>query len=262
MCVAEIIYQDTGMNPSKKSTNVKSEHTAFHPKKLLREVKEETSLILLLVPIVLTLWVYFGKQANAASFFPALETRWNLDFYSTMYEYVAAFVLMFCVPVLFVVAVFKKGLSDYGFRLGDTRYGFRFLAVGIPVVFLVAYLGAGSPQMQAEYPLAKSAMGHVNLFFIIEIFYLIYYVGWEFLFRGFMLFGLEKRFGALAAILIQTIPSAIVHIGKPASESFAAILAGIVFGYLAIRTRSILYPLILHAVVGLGTDVFVTLRIL
>ena len=249
------------MNPSKKSTNTKNEHSAFHPGELLRECKQETSLILLLVPIVLTLWVYFGKQANATLLFPALETHWHLDFYSTMYEYVAAFILMFCVPVFFIVVVFKKGLRNYGVRLGDARYGFRFLIAGIPVVLLVAFLGAGSPQMQAEYPLAKSAMGHPNLFLIIEIFYVIYYVSWEFLFRGFMLFGLEKRFGALMAILIQTIPSAIVHIGKPAGESFAAILAGIVFGYLAIRTRSILYPLILHVLVGLGTDIFVTMRV-
>ena len=76
-----------------------------------------------------------------------------------------------------------------------------------------------------------------------------------------MLFGLEKKYGAFTAILIQTIPSAIVHIGKPASESFAAILAGLVFGYLAIRTRSIFYSFILHAAVGIGTDIFVTLRL-
>jgi uncharacterized protein len=76
-----------------------------------------------------------------------------------------------------------------------------------------------------------------------------------------MLFGLEKRYGPLTAILFQMIPSAIVHIGKPAGESFGAILAGIIFGYLAIRTRSILYPLILHATVGISIDIFVTLRL-
>ena len=76
-----------------------------------------------------------------------------------------------------------------------------------------------------------------------------------------MIFSLEARFGAFAAILIQTIPSAIVHIGKPVGESFGAILAGLVFGYLAVRTRSILYPLILHAVVGIGMDLFITIRV-
>jgi len=135
------------------------------------------------------------------------------------------------------------------------------VAIALPFLLWAAYVGSSSSALQAEYPLAKSTMRHLNLFIVLEFFYLIYYFSWEFLFRGFMLFGLEQRFGALTAILIQTIPSAIVHIGKPASESFGAIFAGLVFGYLAIRTRSIFYPIILHAIVGIGTDVFVTLRL-
>ena len=114
--------------------------------------------------------------------------------------------------------------------------------------------------MQAEYPLAGPAMGRPLLFLGVEAFYLLYYLGWEFYFRGFMLFSLERRYDALLAVLVQTIPSAIVHIGKPAAESFAAILAGLAFGYLSWRTRSILYPLVLHAVVGIATDCFVTWR--
>jgi membrane protease YdiL (CAAX protease family) len=77
-----------------------------------------------------------------------------------------------------------------------------------------------------------------------------------------MLFSLERRYDALLAILVQTIPSAMVHIGKPVAESFAAIVAGVAFGYLSWRTRSILYPLVLHAVVGIATDAFVTWRLL
>ena len=131
----------------------------------------------------------------------------------------------------------------------------------LPVFVWAAYVGSSGSGIQSEYPLAKSSMGHIHLFVIVEVFYLIYYMSWEFLFRGFMLFGLEKRFGAFTAILIQMIPSAIIHVGKPASESFGAIFAGLAFGYLAIRTRSIVYPIILHAVIGIGTDIFVTLRL-
>jgi membrane protease YdiL (CAAX protease family) len=76
-----------------------------------------------------------------------------------------------------------------------------------------------------------------------------------------MLFGLNQRYDALLAVLAQTIPSAIVHIGKPAAESFAAILAGILFGCIALETQSIVYPLVLHAAVGIATDVFVSVRL-
>lgn len=230
-------------------------------KTLIQERDQESALILLVVPILLTLWVYYGKQADFTQLFKGLQGRWNLDFYSTIYEYITAFLLMFWIPFFILKMIFKKKLRDFGFGIGDARYGLRFMAIAFPFLVWAVYVGSSQAGIQSEYPLSKSSMEHLHLFIIVEVFYLVYYIGWEFLFRGFMLFGLEKRFGALSAILIQTIPSAIVHIGKPASESFGAIFAGLVFGYLAIRTRSILYPLILHAIVGLGTDIFVILRL-
>jgi membrane protease YdiL (CAAX protease family) len=227
---------------------------------LFRQWHPKSGLILLVVPVVLLLWVYCGKRPCFDQIFGQVQAGWNQDLGGAIYEYLAAFLLMFVVPVAIVKAVFKSSLREFGFRVGDVGWGFRFVIILLPVFLLVAYIGSLDPAVREEYPLAGSAMGCPSLFLVVEVFYLIYYLGWEFLFRGFMLFGLEERYGALAAILVQMIPSAIVHIGKPASESFAAIVAGLVFGYLAIRTHSILYPLILHAAVGIGTDVFVTLR--
>lgn len=229
---------------------------------LFRQWDYKSALILLVVPIVLMLWVYCGKQVHFDRLFGHIRGRWGQDFYSAIYEYLMAFLLMFVVPFLVVKLAFRQDLRKFGFQLGDVGYGLRVFVIALPILLLVAYVGSLDPAIQAEYPLAKSAIRHVPLFLFVELFYLVYYLGWEFLFRGFMLFGLEERHGAVLAILVQMIPSAIVHIGKPASESFAAIAAGLVLGYVAFRTRSILYPLLLHATVGIGTDVFVALRLI
>lgn len=245
----------------KKKDKTESTTEVISLKTLLKQRDSESFFILFIIPIILTIWVYYGKQADFDQLFKGFQGRWNQDFYSTVYEYLTAFLLMFWVPYFVVKMVFKKGLKEFGFQTGDLKYGIRFIAIAMPFLLWAAYVGSSDSNIQTEYPLARSVIRHLPLFLIVEILYLIYYIGWEFLFRGFMLFGLEKKYGALTAILIQAIPSSIVHIGKPASESFGAIFAGLAFGYLAIRTRSILYPLILHAVVGIGTDVFVTLRL-
>ena len=217
-------------------------------------------LILLLAPVLLTVWVYFGKQATYDQLAPFLPSTWHADVGRTVYEYLAAFVLMLVIPGLIVRWGLGQRLRGYGMQLGDARYGFRCVALALPVAFLIAYAASGDAAVQTEYPLAKDAMHHLGWFLTVELFYLVYYAGWEFFFRGFVLFGLERRYGAILAILVQTIPSTLVHIGKPASEAFAAIGAGLLFGYLAVRTRSILYPLLLHAAVGIGTDAFLVLQ--
>lgn len=218
----------------------------------------EMAFVLLVAPLVLLVWVYYGKRAAFERFFVRQSVQ---DVNGVLYEYSAAFLLTFVIPFVVMTVAFKSSPRELGLQLGDVRLGWRVLAIGLPMAFLAAYVGSANPAMQAEYPLAKSVKQDPRLFLLVEVFYLVYYVGWEFLFRGVMLFGLHQRYGTLLAVLAQTIPSAIVHIGKPAAESFAAIPAGILFGYIALETQSIVYPLILHAAIGFATDVFVTLRL-
>ena len=73
----------------------------------------------------------------------------------------------------------------------------------------------------------------------------LYMFAWEFLFRGYMLFGLEKSI-AKGAIFVQVIPFVLLHLGKPFLETLACIPGGFIFGYVAYRTRSFLPCFVIH----------------
>ena len=124
-------------------------------KELFTKIDPVTAWILFIVPVLLTVWVYFGKQAVFVRFFPAFEGRWNQDFYSTLYEYLSAFVCMFVIPLIFVRFVFKERLADYGLQSGDYKAGLKILLMLAPLLMLTAYFAASGGDMQAEYPLSK-----------------------------------------------------------------------------------------------------------
>jgi membrane protease YdiL (CAAX protease family) len=63
--------------------------------------------------------------------------------------------------------------------------------------------------------------------------------------------------GAANAVLIQVMASSLLHLGRPASETFGAIGAGVLWGVLAFRTRSLLSGLLQHALVGIALDWFI-----
>jgi uncharacterized protein len=69
--------------------------------------------------------------------------------------------------------------------------------------------------------------------------------GWEFLFRGWLLFSYTRKFGP-DGIWLQSVPFALAHIGKPQLETFSTIFGGFAFGWVAWRTKSFIYPLIIH----------------
>jgi len=88
---------------------------------------------------------------------------------------------------------------------------------------------------------------------------ILYIIGWEFIWRGYVLFGLKDSLGYYS-VFIQMIPFALLHIGSPELETYAAIVAGVGLGMLAFAARSFWYGALAHMLV-LGTmDVFGALR--
>ena len=99
-----------------------------------------------------------------------------------------------------------------------------------------------------------------DLFLLYEAGLLVYFIGWEFIWRGYMLFGLEKHTGAPIAVLIQMIPFVVLHFGKPLPETIGSIIAAIALGALSIRVRSFWYCVLIHWSVMFTIDIFSTLR--
>jgi len=118
---------------------------------------------------------------------------------------------------------------------------------------------SATPQFVAKYPHLLSARGNWNQFFIYEAGMLVYMFSWEFIWRGFTLFGLKEKFGYYS-VFIQMIPFVILHNGKPAPETFGAILGGLALGVLAYRTNSFYYGVITHMGVMFSIDLICTLR--
>ena len=67
----------------------------------------------------------------------------------------------------------------------------------------------------------------------------------EFLFRGFLLFTLVRAIGPLG-VLIAVMPFAFGHLGKPVLELLSTLGGGLAYGWLAWRTRSIVWGAIAH----------------
>lgn len=74
-----------------------------------------------------------------------------------------------------------------------------------------------------------------------------------------MLFGLEKKFG-FYAVFIQMIPFVILHNGKPFIETLSAIPGAIALGWLALRTRSFYYCVVVHIGVMYSIDLISVIR--
>jgi membrane protease YdiL (CAAX protease family) len=147
-------------------------------------------------------------------------------------------VLYLVIPLGIILLVFRESPARYGVQLGDWRRGLAWTLgawAGLTVLMAVV---ARTPAFREYYGAAASG----RLFWLADGVELL---GWEFFFRGFLLFALYRACGPLA-LLLQAVPFTLAHMGKPALETLSCIFGGTAFGYIAWRSRSFLYPFLIH----------------
>jgi len=177
--------------------------------------------------------------------------------FSFLYQYLAAIVLLVLVPILLIRGLLKEPLRDYGLQLGDWRFGLKFCGFFMVVLAPFLYLNAKDPSFHEFYPLCRGLYGRGDFHWLWwELTYLIYYIAWEFHFRGYLQLGMEKRVGPVIALLIQMLPSVVIHIDRPFGECLSAVGGAWLMGILVWRTRSVMWPVLLHWYIGGMTDIF------
>jgi membrane protease YdiL (CAAX protease family) len=145
-------------------------------------------------------------------------------------------ILYLATPLLIVLILFREKPSAYGFTLGDWKTGLILTSISIILIAPILWLAAHGGTMKDYY---KPQVNGLPWNTFIDLF------GWEFFFRGFILFAYVRRFGA-EALWLQAVPFALAHIGKPEIEAFSTIFGGFAFAWIAYRTRSFIYPFIIH----------------
>jgi len=143
------------------------------------------------------------------------------------------------VPLAAGLLLFRDKPWDYGIRIGRWKPAIILTAGCLAAMALILYEAGKMPEFRSYYH--RYAIDWSELLLNTAL----YMFAWEFLFRGYMLFGLEKSIGK-SAIFVQAIPFVLLHLGKPFLETLACIPGGFILGYVAYRTRSVLPCFIIH----------------
>jgi hypothetical protein len=194
----------------------------------------------------------------------ALSARWpwlRPDLFAELYNYVfwsasRLFVYVFLPFAVWKVAFPRDSLLDMGLRpRGLREHGLIYAACLLAVAPCVLFV-ARQPEFGAYYPFYRQASRSWLDFGAWEALYAAQFVGLEIFFRGFWLAVMRRQMGS-AAIFSMVVPYCMIHYGKPYLEANGAVIAGVVLGTLAMKTRSIYAGLAVHLLVALGMDVAV-----
>ena len=129
------------------------------------------------------------------------------DYHPIWNHWFSSFLYYAILPVG-VVLFLRRNPLDFGLRIGRIKiWGLYVVIICLlitPILFAASHLTAfQSYYTREDFDLIQ---------YSIETF--VYLLGWEYIFRGFLLFGLKEKLKE-ASILVQMVPFVLMHFGKP-----------------------------------------------
>lgn len=177
------------------------------------------------------------------------------------------------IPMLSIMLLFREEPSNFGFCLGDWKKIWPILVVGFIGLAALMVFVSHWKMFQDYYPIFRqwgtdfqpAFAGYPNtnpftqsplLMLYAEATYGLYMFCWEYFFRGYMLFGLQRSIGWWA-ILIQAVGFGLLHYGKPMPEVISSFGAGIILGIIALNAKSFVPCFVLHWASALTFDLLI-----
>jgi membrane protease YdiL (CAAX protease family) len=232
------------------------------------ETDREAGIVLLTSIGLLLVFQYWGRPAfyNGSGVSDWVAENFGALFveFSRVGGYLwwgaASLIILTLAPLAIIVWWIGRSPREYGFRISGIgrhipMYGALYLAT-LPALFWASSWNS----IQETYPFYDRAAEGGAAYWLYALGYAVQFVGVEAIFRGYMTFGLLRRFGSFA-IPIMTIPYVMIHFVKPMPEAVAAIFAGLILGYLAVRSKSFVPGFVLHVAVAMTMDLLVLWRI-
>jgi len=160
--------------------------------------------------------------------------------------------IYFAVLPILIIIILRRNPLDFGLRLGNFKVWSFYVVATILVALPILYIASRSSNLAHYYTVPQFDVVKYSLGTI------VYLLAWEFIFRGFLLFGLKEKFKE-GSILVQMVPFVLVHLGKPEIETISTILTGLYFGYVSYRGNSYWPAFIIHLFINVPFLIFVNM---
>jgi len=225
----------------------------------LRSLDPQTAFVLTAAAVLVVLQFHLGDRGLfREQIAPLLPPTWS-GLGAWAWWFGMQGLLGFVTPAVALTSLFSADWEAMGLGRGNWRLAAGVAALYLPLVAVGTWVLSDGAAFQRQYPHYRAATQSWAVFAAYEALFLFYWMGWEYLWRGFVLFGTAPTLG-LYAIFVQAVPFAALHVSKPWPEALLSVLGGIGLGALVWRCRSFWIAVPIHAAQMMLLDLWCTLR--
>ncbi|MBN2665568.1 MAG: CPBP family intramembrane metalloprotease [Bacteroidales bacterium] len=160
------------------------------------------------------------------------------------------------IPFILFLWILKLSPSRVGFVAGRTAGYWYILLILILMTLIVSFYSSKSAKIRARSPELRLKDWYPRHVILSAGVWVMYLLGYEFLFRGVLWFLCVEAFGFWPALAINIILYSLVHLPQGVRMAVGTIPVGIIFCLLSSLTGSFLPAFIIHSFIAVSTEIF------
>ena len=227
-----------------------------------REGDMNTFLPIILSFVFFTIYWFTAKSDKIKSWFYKKYDSDKASVHHITFNRIAGFFILGVIPaILCLIFIPEYSLADYGLTFNpETTLFSIFWIIGLAILVIpLAYISAKKPKNLLNYPQIRAKTWTKKTLVINALGWALYLLGYEFLFRGVLLFPLTEHLGVWTAIAINIALYSATHIPKGLDETIGAIPLGLVLCLLTLASGTLWIAFFVHVTMAL-TNSFTALK--
>jgi len=219
-------------------------------------------LPLILLTVFFVIYWFTSKSEKVKAFFYRKYDPDKASVNHITFNRIFGFFTLGVIPGV-VCLIFLPGysLADYGLTfIRETTLFSVIWILGLSLlVILLSYNSAGKPENLVNYPQIRAKIWTSKTIVINAAGWALYLLGYEFLFRGLLLFPLADHIGIWPAVAVNVALYSATHVPKGFQEAIGAMPLGFVLCLLTLASGTIWIAFFVHLAMAL-TNSFASLK--
>ena len=222
---------------------------------LVNENAFAVSAIIILTVIVYFIYFYFVTSGLPEKYCSSIIERARREMALFLVKKISGFLILGLIPGVLYYLFLNRDFGKFGFSTNHFISNLYNLILLTIVITIILFINQKANRQNSSLQINLSDW-NIILFLINTTGWIIYLVGYEFLFRGILLFECYNSFGFWPAIAINIAIYSAIHMVNGKDQTFGALIFGGIACYLTLSSSSLLIPIIMHVSLSLISDYF------
>jgi len=214
-----------------------------------------TSVVIIAAVIFYYVYYYFVTSGLPKKLCSTINKPVQKEIALFLLKKFSGFLILGLIPGLLYYFFLNQNFEKFGFSTNQFCNNFLVILPLVITIVVILFINQKVNKQNNSLQINLSDW-NILLFIINATAWIIYLIGYEFLFRGILLFECYSSFGFWPAVAINVTIYSAIHMVYGKDQTIGALIFGGIACYLTLNLGSILIPIIMHVALSIFSDYF------